>query len=526
MVIKGEELAANSTTEADIAIIGAGAAGITLTAELSSSNLKILLIESGDLSPQIASQKLAIGESSGDILPEGNHYLYASRLRYFGGSTNHWAGYTRPFDRIDFEERDWISHSGWPFSLDELKFGYQRANAHLGIHSFTYPKFLKRKFDSQNLFEHDKIENLKAKNRKSYIQNKDKRSKENEHLFTTRRFHIAKKRRLGKHYLQKFKTNKNVTLVLNSTVVELRLGQNTQQIVSARALTLGNHEFFFKARNFVLSAGGIENPRLLLLSNEVQKNGLGNQNDLVGRFFMEHPHLLAGRAFIYHRANRLKYLQKHYNSSLRHSISGTLCPTEKTMRKHQLLNLNIQLMSAFVCLKNGKLVNESKDLKKDAYPLLTTENQGGTYAYLKVRAEQSPNPRSRLTLSQKKDELGCQRARLNWVLNSEDFTSIKKNLTLLGRELGRCQLGRLQIDLHDQEDWPDLTYGGSHHMGTTRMHNSARGGVVDKQLKLHGYHNLFILGSSVFPTGGGVNPTLTIMALAVRLAERLKKTRI
>ena len=513
MIINGEELAVGSTTQADICIIGAGAAGITLTAELSSSNLKILLIESGDLSPEMNTQRLAIGESSGDILPKGNHYLYASRLRYFGGSTNHWAGYTRPFDRIDFEKRDWISYSGWPFSLDELKFGYQKTIKHLGIHPFVYPKSLERQFNAQNLFEHGQTESYKIKTKKS---------KEDEHLFTTRRFHIAKKVRLGKYYVQKFKMNKRITVVLNSTVVELRRNQENQYIESIRALTLNKRELFFKARYFILSAGGIENPRLLLLSNQIQKHGLGNQNDLVGRFFMEHPHLPAGRAFIYHRAKSLQYYRKHYNAHLRHFISGVLCPTEKTMREHRLLNMNIQLVDQFVRLKNGKIINESEALQQDAYPLLTKENQRGVYAYLKIRAEQSPNPRSRLTLSRKKDALGYPRAKLRWILNPNDFTSIQKNLILLGRELGRCQLGRLQIDLHDQENWPNFTYGGSHHMGTTRMDNNPQEGVVDEQLKLHGYHNLFILGSSVFPTGSGVNPTLTIMALAVRLAKYLK----
>ena len=499
MIIDGRNLLNGTTIESDICIVGAGAAGISLALEIASVKCKLTLLESGGLASQMETQKLAIGESSGTVLPQGNHYLYSSRLRYFGGSTNHWAGYTRPLDPLDFEKRDWIAHSGWPFPFSELSDGYQKAASYLGVRSFDHPLSLRKKLK-----------------KRSILRQSD--------LFTTKYFHIAPKLRFREHHLPHFRKHKNSTLILNATAVEL-LAQEEKKIGKIKALTLDKNKIFFKARYFVLAAGGIENPRLLLLSNHDQKKGLGNQNDLVGRFFMEHPHLPAGRSFMKQEVHLLKYYKRHRNKNLGHFISGTLCPTETILRKYQLLNLNIQLVRRFVRLKNGKLVDHSSDLgeeREGPYPLLTSGHEQGSYVHLKVRAEQSPNPESRVILSREKDELGCPRAQLKWLLRDQDLISIQKNLEFLGRELGRYGLGRVQSYLDHQRTWPRFTYGGSHHMGTTRMHNNPREGVVDSNLKLHGCSNLFILGSSVFPTGGGVNPTLTIIALASRLAKHLR----
>ena len=497
MIIDGRELPNGTTVESDICIVGAGAAGISLALEMASAKCKITLLESGGLTPQMEAQKLAIGESSGTVLPQGNHYLYSSRLRYFGGSTNHWAGYTRPLDPLDLEKRDWIAHSGWPFLFSELSDGYQKAASYLGVRSFDHPSSLEKKL-----------------RKKSILQQSE--------LFTTKYFHIAPKLRFREYYLPHFRKHKNSTLVLNTTAVEILSEKEEKKVGKIKTFTLDKNKIFFKARYFVLAAGGIENPRLLLLSHNERKRGLGNQNDLVGRFFMEHPHLPAGRLFMKREIHLLKHYKRHKNKNFDHFISGTLCPTETILRKYRLLNLNIQLVRRFVRIKNGKLVNHSSDLGGDPYPLLTSEHEQRAYVHLKVRAEQSPNPESRVTLSREKDELGCPKAQLKWLLRDQDLISIQKNLELLGRELGSYGLGRVQTYLDHKKTWPRFTYGGSHHMGTTRMHKNPREGVVDSNLKLHGCGNLFILGSSVFPTGGGVNPTLTIIALASRLAKHLK----
>ena len=503
MILNPKKLKEDTTLKSDVCIVGAGAAGIALAKELASEKIKVNLIETGGLSFETESQQLAIGKSEGDVLPAENHYLFSSRLRYVGGSTNHWAGYLRPLDSMDFEKRDWIPHSGWPFGIQTLQPYYEKALTYFGVQSFLYSSKLRRQHSRQNLLNESK-------------------------LFVTRYFHIAKKLRFLKEYLPFLKRSPHLSLVLNTTAVAIHLKKESQTVekIEARASFQKNNagKTFFKAKYFILTAGGIENARLLLLSDQQQKQGLGNQHDRVGRFFMEHPHLPGGRLFINHQSSLLRYYRRHKQKQMKHFVSASLCPSERAMREHRLLNLNIQLVSRFIRLENGRSVDRSRALNRQkGYPLLRAADKKFAYAYLKVRAEQIPNPESRIVLSKQKDPLGFRIAHLKWKLQKQDFLSIQKNLELLAKEIGMYGIGRAQLNVKASEDWPKLTYGGSHHMGTTRMHQNPREGVVDEDLKLHYHPNLFILGSSVFPTGGGVNPTFTILALAVRLGEHIKR---
>jgi choline dehydrogenase-like flavoprotein len=130
-------------------------------------------------------------------------------------------------------------------------------------------------------------------------------------------------------------------------------------------------------------------------------------------------------------------------------------------------------------------------------------------------------------LSAEKDALGMPRARLDWQLTELDKRSIRTYYQVLGRELGRTGIGRVQIRdwlLNDDRSWPSFLSGGWHHMGTTRMHNDPRQGVVDANCRVHGLSNLFIGGAAVYATAGAVNPTLTLVALALRLSDHLKAT--
>ena len=136
--------------------------------------------------------------------------------------------------------------------------------------------------------------------------------------------------------------------------------------------------------------------------------------------------------------------------------------------------------------------------------------------------EQAPNPASRVRLIEQRDALGMPRVQLEWRLSGLDKRSIRRAHELLARELGRAGLGRLQLMLsEDEHRWPPELGGGRHHMGTTRMHRDPARGVVDPDCRVHGVGNLYVAGSSVFPTVGAANPTLTIVALALRLADHL-----
>jgi choline dehydrogenase-like flavoprotein len=127
-----------------------------------------------------------------------------------------------------------------------------------------------------------------------------------------------------------------------------------------------------------------------------------------------------------------------------------------------------------------------------------------------------------VTLSEQTDALGMPRVRLEWRLRPADMRSMVRAQEIVDEELRRAGLGRLQIELDDATPPPGLK-GGWHHMGTTRMHLDPRQGVVDEHCRVHGVANLYVAGSSVFPTAGYANPTLTLCALAIRLADRVKK---
>jgi len=151
----------------------------------------------------------------------------------------------------------------------------------------------------------------------------------------------------------------------------------------------------------------------------------------------------------------------------------------------------------------------------------------GFKAYqLFARMEQAPHANSRVTLDSENDALGMPRAKLNWELTSLEKNSLRTISTLIGREVGRASMGRVKLYeyLQDEKDesWPSFAGGGWHHMGTTRMSSDAKDGVVDANCKVHGISNLYIAGASVYVTAGAVNPTLTLIALTIRLADHLK----
>ena len=142
-----------------------------------------------------------------------------------------------------------------------------------------------------------------------------------------------------------------------------------------------------------------------------------------------------------------------------------------------------------------------------------------------TRLEQCPNPDSRVKLIGEQDALGLNRIALDWQLTDLDKRSLRRSQELIGAEFGRLGVGRFKLDdwlLADDNSWPEDLHGGHHHMGTCRMSDDPKRGVVDRDCRVHGFDNLYVAGSAVYPTTGYVNPTLTVVALALRLADHLK----
>jgi len=550
LLIDARSLPENQTVNTDLCIVGGGTAGITLASEFIGQKIKVCLLESGGLEPDQETQKLYWGENVG--LPY--YTLDTARARYFGGSSNRWhlfignnslGARMRPLDGIDFEERNWIPHSGWPFDKFHLDPYYEKAQSICKIEPFTYD--LKDYEDTRT----------------------NPRLPLNGDRVKTVVFKFGSRDPFIEHYPKEITRADNITTYLYANVLEIETDEAAKNVSRLRVGSLNGNKFWLSARIFILACGGIEIPRLLLNSNKRQNVGLGNQNDLVGRFFMEHLHFWSGvfvpsdpdifnSTALYNRIHRVNGIP----------IIGKLAFTEKVLRKEKMVNHCIELIPRIGLNKilypylypdisseavaSAKLIvsairggNMPDDFGKHIRNILIEIDDIAITAYRRVRkkisgnfnkrrirlfnlahmSEQIPNPNSRITLSEKRDRFGMNRIKLNWQVSPIDIMSAIRAQEIIGEELNRAGLGRLYIKMKDESPPSDI-HGGYHHMGTTRMHVDPKKGVVDENCRVHGISNLFIAGPSVFPTGGYANPVLTTVALSVKLADHLKNVMI
>jgi len=508
--------------ETDVAIIGAGAAGITIARELIKSGISVCLLESGGFDYEFNTQSLYKGECIG--LPY--YPLENTRLRFFGGATNHWTGLCAPLSEIDFEARPWVPYSGWPISRADLDRYYEQAQPILNLGPFFYDERVWKLLGIAPLqLNPDKI-------RTPFWQFSNP---------------IA---RLGEKYKNTLQEADNVRLLLNANVTNIQTNNTGSKVEYVDIATLEGKRARLWAKRFILACGGLENPRLLLLSNRVEPAGIGNRYGLVGRFFTEHLHADIGDLFSDNYAHLLNiYLKKTQDGR---SYLPALQLGTVTQRKEQVLNSAVEMQTVvkvdsgwqtaqtlYEKIKQGEKIDKLpnaiwrivKDFDEVAYNAYRRFVLGKfipppieRIKFLSF-AEQSPNPDSGVTLSHEKDALGMNRINLNWRLSELDRHSMATLVKTLGTEFGRLKTGRVRAHswlLADSDAWGKNLWGGNHHMGTTRMADAPRFGVVDKNCRVHGVANFYIAGSSVFPTGGYANPTLTIVALALRLADHVK----
>ena len=522
MFIDARNVEKNRTIKTNVCIIGAGAAGITIAREFIGQKFDVCLLESGGEEYDEKTQALYSGLNTGH-----SYSLDESRLRWFGGTTNHWTGNCRPLDEIDFETREWVPYSGWPFERAHLTPFYERAQSICQLGPFTYDAL-----DWENAKENFLVP--------PFAGNK----------ILTAIYQKSPPTRFGFVYKDELKRAVNLTTYLQANVLELETNQTGRTITRASVATLDGNRWFMEAKQFILAVGGIENPRILLLSNSVLRSGLGNHHDLVGRFFMEHLGYFSG-IFLPLDLNSLRMIRMKSGISRKNNVEvwGALTLHKDVLRKEQIMNFSVGLgndymvspgVKSFSQIKNEVLEGNVPDqLLEHLRNIIVDIDDVASAAYRKIfksddpffpktyrlfnRTEQSPNPDSQVSLDEERDELGKRRVRLHWKLNPLDLYSVKKGQEIIAKELGRAGLGRLKVELDEQElRWPPTMRVQYHHMGTTRMHNDPKQGVVNGNCRVHGISNLFVAGSSVFPTGGYAHPTLTIVALAVRLADHIK----
>lgn len=487
-------LASGAALQTDLLIIGGGPAGISLALALANTPIKMLMLESGGTDFDEKTQALYEGNETG--VPYLR--LEGSRLRYLGGSSNHWGGWCHPLNDIDFETRSWLPHSGWPISRKDLAPYFDRAQSLAEAGPFIYDQ--PRKW-------------AEAQNAKPLALGEGG-------VFTTF-FQFSKTRdsdlptHFGSRYSDDLKQVRNLEVMLHANVTGIRLAHDAGSVDHVDAATLTGKHFKISAKYVVLAVGGIENARLLLASNDVMKTGIGNGNDVVGRFFADHPIPgEVGTLAVFNGDIAPYYLVPR--SALGAIFRSAFAPTDAQKRATGGLD------SLTTVEGEIQLDGQDQAVVAATASALGVDTSGMKVFTLGCGMEIAPDPDRRLTLSGERDALGMPRLKLNMTISDQDFARYRATLHELGRQLLAKKTGMLRIRHDTRAEWLSTMDWGNHHMGTTRMSADPKLGVVDANCQVHGVHNLYVAGSSVFPTYGASNPTMNLIALVLRMADHLK----
>jgi choline dehydrogenase-like flavoprotein len=530
----------------DVCIVGGGPAGITLARELDRAGREVVLLERGPADGPGLTQPMGTTDCVGI-----DYDIDFNRGSGLGGSTHRWDATTplgegfgrlREFDPDDFEARAWVPHSGWPFARSELDPYYPAAREL--FRTEWQPRLPGEHFDETFDFQIpvDRLVGVQPR------------------LFT-----LADASVFGGLHSRELDRSERVLMLTRTAAVELSGPSGTGDVDSLIAATAPDHRFEVVASRYVLAAGAIETARLLLNSQGNNRSARWNEHDLVGRFFMEHPGFPA--AVLVPRDPQLLERRNFYDFVLHDGmpiqVMYRLAP-ELVAREglpnhlfHFVANpWSVKSVAAEAGWSPPRRLDALHDLRARVRqrtlperPVAAARRVGAELpeAWRAVRtrqrlrrrqpptsgpprpavlsvemtAEQQPNPASRIMLrGGERDQFGVPRATLDWRFVRDDTEGFARSVELFGHAVSRAGLGRVHSYL-DPDEIPRALRGAAHHMGTTRMHDDARSGVVDRRCRVHGLGNVYVAGSSVFPTGGMANPTLTVLALTLRLRDEL-----
>jgi choline dehydrogenase-like flavoprotein len=507
--IDARELPGGSEIVADLIVIGGGMAGLALAREWAGSSRSVAVIESGGKTPDPATQDLYRGQGTmrgpGGAEAPFSDYVHQSRRRMLGGSGMVWGGKCVALDPADFAERSWVPGSGWPISRAQIQPYYDRACDLLEL-----PHFPAGETD------------LDLPGKPPLVIDGRKR------FFSAPRHYTKYSGGVDKAAYDRWRfapaEAANVTVYLNANVVELKLKSDGRSLERLDLACLDGKRMTARGRTYVLATGGIENARLLLASNSVAKDGVGNGADLVGRNFQGHVvfsvnELAKGRAtsiYVTGVDNDMR-LYTDGTKGLSHCV---FAPTLAGQKARGAGNATVTLVSlpavAPADPERDALLKQAVSL--DGAPADRARNIGCFFM-----TEHMPNAGSRLTLGDTSDALGMPRVRLDWTWSEADWRSLESTVAAFSQALGEAGLGRVSFPV-DRSAFVAMAASSAsrHHMGATRMHRDPAKGVVDANSRVHGVSNLYVAGSSVFPTSGIGNPTLTLLAMTMRLSDHLK----
>jgi len=549
MIHDARELDDGAALEAGLCIVGAGAAGITLALEYAGSGIEVLLLEAGGMHAERRTQALYAGTVADERL---HSPLDSYRQRRFGGSTTIWGGRCMPFDAIDFEARDYVPHSGWPIGLDALSPFYPRANQLCEAGDFAYRAGAALPGDAAPMIEGFDERHFTADSLERFSRPTD----------------------FGARYRDLLRAAPNLRVLLHANVTSLRAAVDGSAVRELQIATLTGRRCTVRAARYVLAAGGLETVRLLLASRDIVPEGLGNRHGVVGRYYMCHIAGTLGRIHfarppkaIHHGYERdadgiycrrrlaLRPAQQralrvgNFIARLHHPritdpahrnailsllyLARPLIPYEYARRLHGteyvgardwVRHVGNVLRGPQQVLAFGVHMLRDRKLARRKFPSIIIRSSANLYS-LDFHAEQQPNPSSRVTLGAQRDALGMPRLHVDWRYTAGDIETVSRAVALLATDFARQGLGR--FDYRPEEVEAEATrYGayGGHHIGTARMGSDPLRSVVDENCRVHGVRNLYLAGAATFATSSQANPTLTIVALALRLAAHLRSS--
>jgi choline dehydrogenase-like flavoprotein len=495
--------------EADLCVVGAGAAGIALARELLGTSLRVVVLESGGLRHSSAAAGLNEGETSGMDAAS----LTEGRERVLGGATALWAGQCLPPESSVLEARDWVPHSGWPFGADELEPYLRRAEGLFQIEGEVYDERVWDGFGVERpAFDPSRFE----------------------HRFTV----WCPQPHLGRLYRRELEGSANVRVLLDATATRLRAGPGGFEAVTVRGPDGRTVEL--RARACVVAGGAIENARLLLAS------GVGN--DVVGRYFQDHPNAHCAVVASAEPARLQELYGLLYRRRLRYLPRLVLTPAAQRAERvlscaaYPVFHFGEEIEASrrvYRALRGGRrpeslgrelglIARGAPRLAPVAYRRLVHRRAARVRprrVTLQTHAEQAPNPDSRVTLSERRDRFGEPLPRVDWRLTELDRRTTEAMVEAVAAEFARLGLGDVRAEPWLATDrWAEHVSDSFHQMGTTRMGVDPATSATDPDGQLHGVRGLYAAGASLFPAAGYVNPTLALTALAIRLADHLEST--